>query len=67
MGIIIKSRQEIEIMREAGRIVARVLEVLKSQVKPGIKTRELKSIIIYPPKSDLFFAFGFLVGPHLAG
>jgi methionyl aminopeptidase len=44
MGIIIKSRQEIEIMREAGRIVAKVLEVLKSQVKPGIRTRELDKI-----------------------
>ncbi len=31
-------------MREAGRIVARVLEVLKSQVKPGIKTGELDRI-----------------------
>jgi len=31
-------------MRQAGRIVARVLEVLKSQVKPGSKTKELDII-----------------------
>jgi len=31
-------------MRRAGRVVAKILEVLKSQVKPGIKTRELDTI-----------------------
>ena len=31
-------------MRKAGRIVARVLEVLKSRVKPGMKTEELDII-----------------------
>jgi methionyl aminopeptidase len=44
MGIIIKSEREIEIMRQAGRIVAAVLEELKSKVKPGMKTRELDAI-----------------------
>jgi methionyl aminopeptidase len=44
MGIIIKSAREIEIMRQAGRIVATVLAELKSQVKPGMKTRELDKI-----------------------
>ena len=44
MGIMIKSAREIEIMREAGRIVATVLAELKSQVKPGMKTRELDKI-----------------------
>ena len=44
MSIIIKSDREIAIMREAGRIVATVLEVLSKQVKPGIKTRELDTI-----------------------
>ncbi len=28
-------------MRQAGRIVARVLEMLKEQIRPGVKTREL--------------------------
>ena len=31
-------------MRQAGRVVAKILEILKSQVKPGIKTRELDII-----------------------
>lgn len=44
MSIIIKSDQEIELMRQAGRIVAKVLEVLKAQVKPGITTGELDTI-----------------------
>lgn len=44
MGIIIKSEQEIEIMKQAGRIVAAVLEILKSQVRPGMKTKELDII-----------------------
>ena len=44
MGIIIKSGREIDRMREAGRVVATVLEMLKLQVKPGMKTRELDVI-----------------------
>ena len=44
MGIIIKSNQEIAAMRQAGRIVAVVLEVLTRQVRPGIKTKELDVI-----------------------
>ncbi|UCC16357.1 MAG: M24 family metallopeptidase, partial [Dehalococcoidales bacterium] len=44
MSIIIKSGQEIEAMRQAGRIVATVLEVLKLKVKPGMKTKELDVI-----------------------
>lgn len=44
MSIVIKSDQEIVTMRQAGRIVATVLEVLKSQVRPGMKTEELDII-----------------------
>ena len=44
MSIIIKSDREIAIMRQAGRVVATVLEVLKLQVKPGMKTKELDII-----------------------
>ena len=44
MSIIIKSDREIAIMRQAGRIVAIVLEVLRLQVKPGMKTKELDII-----------------------
>ncbi len=45
MGIIIKSSQEIEAMRQAGRIVAIVLEILSRQVRPGMKTKELNIIV----------------------
>ncbi len=44
MGIIIKSEREIAAMRQAGRVVAIVLEVLRLQVRPGIKTGELDII-----------------------
>ncbi len=41
MGIIVKNPDEIGIMREAGRILARILGLLVEQVRPGIRTREL--------------------------
>jgi methionyl aminopeptidase len=44
MGIITKSEREIALMRQAGKIVAEVLQRLKSQVQAGIKTRELDII-----------------------
>lgn len=44
MGIIIKSDREIAIMRQAGRMVATILEILSKQVRPGMKTRELDII-----------------------
>lgn len=44
MGITLKSDADIMLMRRAGRIVANVLEMLKLQVKPGMKTKELDSI-----------------------
>ena len=44
MGIITKSEREIAIMRQAGKIVASVLEELRSQIKPGVKTKELDVI-----------------------
>ena len=42
--IIIKSQKEIEIMREAGKIVAETHEILKSAIIPGISTLELDKI-----------------------
>ena len=45
MSIIIKSDREIAIMRQAGRIVATVLELLKWQLRPGMKTKELDVIV----------------------
>jgi methionyl aminopeptidase len=44
LGIIIKSDEEIAIMREAGRITAKVLQILGTQVRPGIRTEELDII-----------------------
>jgi len=41
---IIKSAEEIAVMREAGRIVAIVLEKMSEAVKPGIKTRQLDDL-----------------------
>jgi methionyl aminopeptidase len=46
IGVIIKSSQEIAIMREAGRIVAAVIDALNSEVKPGITTRELDDVAV---------------------
>jgi methionyl aminopeptidase len=44
MGIIIKSEREIALMRQAGRMVAKVLKILCQQVRSGMKTRELDVI-----------------------
>ncbi len=44
MSIIIKSEREIAVMRQAGRIVATVLDILSRQVRPGMKTKELDVI-----------------------
>jgi methionyl aminopeptidase len=40
----IKTPQEIEIMAEGGRILARIMKELKKRVKPGIKTMELEKL-----------------------
>ena len=37
----IKSEGEVAVMREAGRVVAAVLDKLKKEVKPGVKTKQL--------------------------
>lgn len=44
MSIIIKDNYEIDLMRQAGRIVAIVLEKLAGSIKAGMKTKELDSI-----------------------
>ena len=41
---IIKTAEEIALMREAGRIVAAILLKMKEAVKPGIKTQQLNEI-----------------------
>jgi methionyl aminopeptidase len=40
----LKSRKEIALMRESGRIVAEVLTLVGAHVKPGVQTRELDRI-----------------------
>ncbi len=42
--IILKSKQEIAYMREAGKILAHVHEVLKDAIKPGLTTKELDEL-----------------------
>ena len=44
MAIIIKSRDEIALMREAGRINAQALEAVRQAVRPGVSTAELNAI-----------------------
>ena len=45
MPIIIKSDDEIAIMRQAGRIVAEVLEILAAEVRPSLIVKELDTIV----------------------
>lgn len=42
--IIIKSKSELELMKEAGRIVAGALEAVKKAIAPGVTTAELDEI-----------------------
>jgi methionyl aminopeptidase len=41
MAVSLRSRQQIGLLREAGRLVAETFELLKPHVQPGITTREL--------------------------
>jgi len=41
---VIKSAEEVATMRKAGRTVAAVLEKLRGEIKPGIRTRDLDSV-----------------------
>ena len=44
MGIILKSKDEIEQMRIAGQMAAEVLRMIAPHVQPGVKTDELDQI-----------------------
>lgn len=44
MAILLRSRQQIARMREAGRLVAEIFEVLRPHVRPGVTMRELDRI-----------------------
>ncbi len=39
--ISIKSEREIELMREAGAIVAKTLDMLETEIRPGMTTLQL--------------------------
>jgi methionyl aminopeptidase len=43
---VIKSPQEVAIMRQAGKIVAAILQRLSEEIKPGIKTSHLDSVAV---------------------
>lgn len=40
----LKSADQVEIMRKAGKILADLFEVIESEVKPGVRTRQLDKI-----------------------
>ena len=44
MAIVLRSREQIAKLREAGRLVAQTYEVLRPRVVPGVTTRELDRI-----------------------
>lgn len=46
MAIILKSKREIELMHQAGKVVADVLSKLKETARPGVSTAELDAIAI---------------------
>jgi methionyl aminopeptidase len=49
----IKNQQEIEIMREGGKLLAGILERLKEEAKPGVTTNELNKLA-----ESLVFQYG---------
>jgi methionyl aminopeptidase len=46
VAVLLKSSQEIEKMRRAGRIVREVLELVRSRVKPGVTTLDLEKAAV---------------------
>lgn len=42
--IIIKSKHEVELLRDAGKIVAETHEIIRDAIKEGISTYELDQI-----------------------
>ena len=43
--IIIKSKQELELMREAGKVTALILRELEQFMKPGVATIEIDRFV----------------------
>jgi methionyl aminopeptidase len=42
--VVLKSDEELELMRQAGRIVAEVLALMRERVRPGVTTQELDAL-----------------------
>ena len=42
--ISIKTKEEIEIMAEGGKLLAKIMKELEKQVRPGITTKELDKV-----------------------
>ena len=47
MAISIKSQQEIEYMREAGRLLALVHQTMAQEIRPGMSTHQIDKIGIH--------------------
>ena len=45
MAVEVKSRDELKVMREAGRVVAEVLAILVNEVRPGLTVKRLDDIV----------------------
>jgi len=50
---ILKTKEEIKILKEAGRMLAEIMERLKKEVKPGITTNYLNNFA-----EELIFKYG---------
>ena len=45
-GVILKSKNEIDVMRQAGKVVATMLDTLSKSVQPGMSTQQLDGIAV---------------------
>ena len=57
MSVTVKSKHEIELMREAGRILGTVLKELEKECKPGVTTYHINKIGDEMIKSDVYHHF----------
>ena len=46
--IIIKSDQEVDLMRESGKVTGFILKELENFIKPGISTADIKDLLKTP-------------------
>ena len=60
--IILRSTHEIELLREAGRVVAKTHKYLEQFIKPGITTKELDKLA-----EDFIISCGATPTPNATG